>query len=181
MKVYVHLANGFEEIEATTVIDVLRRAEIDVETVSITGDLLVTGAHGVGVKADKLIDDVNYDSGDMIVLPGGMPGTTNLGNCSKLIEQVKKYNDQKKWVGAICAAPMILGENGLLEGKTAVIYPGMEEHLKGAELGNNKVEVDGNIITSKGPGTAMDFALKLVEVLKDKDAVNKLKEEMLLS
>ena len=180
MKVYVHLANGFEEIEAITVVDVLRRAESDVETVSITENLWVTGAHGIGVKADQLINDIDYDSGKMIVLPGGLPGTTNLAENSKLIDQIKSYNNQNKWVGAICAAPMILGEKGLLEGKTAVIYPGMESHLKGAKVGRKNVEVDGNIVTSKGPGTAMEFAFKLVELLKGKEAIKQLKEEMLL-
>lgn len=180
MKVYVHLATGFEEIEAITVIDVLRRAEITAEAVSVTGEHLVEGAHGVVVKADLLFDEADYDSCDMIVLPGGMPGTTNLGAHKGLAEQLKKFAAQDRWLAAICAAPMILGETGLLKGKMAVIYPGMEKHLKEALIGEDKVVTDGRIVTSKGPGTAIDFAMALVEILKDKVAVSELRKAMLL-
>lgn len=178
--VYVHLATGFEEIEAVTIIDVLRRAQVDVETVSISGELLVEGAHGISVKADKLFENVDYANCEMMVLPGGMPGTTNLGSHGGLIKELKAFAAKGGKVAAICAAPMVFGEEGLLEGKRAVIYPGMESHLKGAIIGAGEVETDGNIITSKGPGTAMAFALALAEILKGTAAVDNLKEAMLL-
>jgi 4-methyl-5(b-hydroxyethyl)-thiazole monophosphate biosynthesis len=178
MKVFVHFANGFEEIEALTVVDVLRRADIDTKMVSVTGDLMVTGAHGITLKADFLYDNADYKNCDMIVLPGGMPGTTSLAEHQGLVKEIKNFDNQKKWIAAICAAPMIFGKLGLLEGKTAVIYPGMEQHLTGAKVGQHNVEIDGNIITSKGPGTAMEFAFTLVELLKDKATVKRLKESM---
>lgn len=178
--VYVHLATGFEEIEAITVIDVLRRAEVDVKTLSITGELSVEGAHGIFVKADTLFEDANYKDCEMMVLPGGLPGTTNLGAHEGLIKELKAFEAKGGKIAAICAAPMVFGEEGLLEGKTAVIYPGMESHLKGAKIGTNDVEIDGNIITSKGPGTAMSFALALAGVLKGPAMVDSLKEAMLL-
>lgn len=181
MKVYVHLATGFEEIEAVTIIDVLRRAEIDVESVSVTGSDTVVGAHGVSVKADVLFEDADYENCEMIVLPGGIPGTPNLESHEGLAEEIKKFANEGRKLAAICAAPMILGEQGLLEGKTAVIYPGMESHLKGATIGSRSVEIDGSFITSKGPGTAMDFALALVGILKDEMTVKTLKGAMLLN
>ena len=180
MKVYVHLAVGFEEIEAITVVDVLRRAGVQAETVSITGDHLVAGAHGISVTADLLFEEADYDSCDMIVLPGGMPGTTNLGAHRGLVEKLERFAGQGRWLAAICAAPMVFGEAGLLKGRTAVIYPGMEAHLKGARTGKKPVEIDGKIITSKGPGTAMAFAFALVEVLKDKATAEALKKAMLI-
>jgi 4-methyl-5(b-hydroxyethyl)-thiazole monophosphate biosynthesis len=180
MKVYVHFANGFEEIEALTVVDVLRRAEIHTETVSVSGDLIVTGAHGVPVQTDILFNEADYNNCLMIVLPGGMPGTTNLAAHEGLSKKIKEFADDKKWIAAICAAPMVFGEIGLLKGKTAVIYPGMEKYLIDAKIGRNNVEVDGAVITSKGPGTAIEFALTLVKVLKGISAVNQLKSAMLL-
>ncbi len=180
MKVYVHLATGFEEIEAITVIDVLRRADIDVESISITGDKLVVGAHGIGVEADQVFEKANYENCQMIILPGGIPGTPNLNAHKGLMNEIRNFASSDRLLAAICAAPMILGEAGLLKGKTAVIYPGMEIHLKDAEIGKDTVAIDGNIITSKGPGTAMDFALAIVGLLKDQGAVDDLKSAMLL-
>ena len=181
MKVYVHFANGFEEIEALTVVDILRRAGIHTETVSVSGDFMVTGAHGVPVQTDILFDEADYENCSMIVLPGGMPGTTNLATHEGLTQKIKEFANSKKWIAAICAAPMVLGELGLLKGKTAVIYPGMEEHLINAKIGRNNVEIDEMVITSKGPGTAIEFALTLVKVLKDMSTVNQLKSAMLLA
>ncbi len=166
MKVYLHLAEGFEEIEAVTVVDVLRRADIDVETVSISGKKEVTGAHKITVTADKLFKEINYDKGTMIVLPGGMPGTLNLGNHAGLTEKIKAYAKQDKWLAAICAAPMVLGRLGTLNQKSATCYPGFEKELSGANyLASVPVVQSGKIITSRGPGTAILFALKIVEVL----------------
>lgn len=181
MSVLIHFANGFEEIEALTVVDVLRRADIDAKMVSITGDFLVTGAHGVTVKTDQLFDGIDYGSCEMIVLPGGMPGSKNLGAHEELTEKIVEFAAKGKWIAAICAAPMVFGELGLLEGKTAVIYPGMESHLYGAKVGDKNVEVDGKIITSKGPGTAMQFSLALVEALMGKETAKNLAVSLLVS
>ncbi|GAB1477188.1 DJ-1/PfpI family protein [Bacillota bacterium] len=181
MKVYVHLATGFEEIEAVTVIDVLRRAGIDTESVSVTGDLSVKGAHGITVEADLLFDSADYKNCGMIVLPGGMPGTTNLGAHEGLMREIRAFAAQGKYLAAICAAPMVFGEAGLLQGKKAVIYPGMEAHLKGALVGKGAVESDDKIITSKGPGTAYDFAFAIVETIKGAEAAAVLRKAMILA
>ncbi len=180
MKVYLHLADGFEEIEALTVVDVLIRANISAETVSITGKREVIGAHNVIVTADKVFEETDYDDGNMIVLPGGVPGTTNLEQHSGLMEIIKAYEKQGKWIAAICAAPRVLGDLGLLNNKAATCYPGYEDRLKGAIISSANVVQSGNIITSRGPATAMLFALKLVEVLDGPDKVNMIKEDMLV-
>lgn len=178
--IYIHLADGFEEIEAITVADVLRRAGITIKTVSMTGKLNVRGAHDISVMADLLFENANYGDCEMIVLPGGMPGTTNLASHQDLAKQIVSFANSGKWVAAICAAPMILGELSLLKGKKATIFPGMEEHLLGAKFTSEKVVVDGNIITSKGPGTAMEFALKLVEIVKGDQMTASLRKAMLV-
>lgn len=166
MKVYVILADGFEEIEAVTVVDVLRRAKIDVTTVSISKHKEVVGAHSITIYADVLFNRESLKDGDMIVLPGGMPGTTNLGAHVGLALIIKEYAEKDKWLAAICAAPSVLGKMGLLKGKAATCYPGCEGDLLGARYGIDRVIVDGKIVTSRGPGTAIDFSLKLVEILK---------------
>jgi 4-methyl-5(b-hydroxyethyl)-thiazole monophosphate biosynthesis len=173
-QVCVFLGSGFEEIEALTVVDILRRSNIEVTTVSIIGDLEVTGAHDITVVADKLFNDIDYQEVQMLVLPGGMPGTRNLQNHKGLHKQLLQFERQKKWIAAICAAPGILGKMGFLQGKRAVCYPGVENQLTGASITKNKVEIDGNIITGRGMGTAIDFALQLTAVIKDE----KLKEEV---
>lgn len=164
--IYVHLAEGFEEIETLTVVDILRRAEISVKTVSMEKTLEVKGAHGISVKADIMFSDADYEECEMIVLPGGMPGTSNLMKNEDLLNRIKEFNQAGKNIAAICAAPMILGEIGMLAGKKATIYPGMENHLNQGEYKDMPVVIDGNIITSKGPATAMRFGLELVGVLK---------------
>ena len=177
---FVHLAEGFEEIEAITIVDVLRRAGIEVNTVLITNNKAVTGSHNITVLADILFEDANYTNCEMIILPGGMPGTTNLAGHEGLIKHIQFFANNGKWIAAICAAPMVLGTLLLLTGKQATIYPGMELHLLGAKHSSEKVVVDEKIITSKGPGTAMDFALKLVEVFKGDQTVNSLRKAMIL-
>ena len=162
-KINVFFANGHEEIEGLTVIDLLRRAGLDVSIVSINDTLEVTGSHNITIIADKLISDVNFNDGDMIVLPGGMPGTTNLGHCKLLTEQLKKYNDNKKMIAAICAAPSVLGSLEILEGKSATCYPGFEDKLTGAACLNSGVVKSQNIITASGLGTAIDFSLTIIE------------------
>ncbi len=180
MNVYVHLAEGFEEIEALTVVDVLRRAGIDVQTVSVTGKKEVAGSHQVKVVTDLLFEDADYSRAGMIVLPGGMPGTVNLEKHEGLRGKIIEFNDKGKWLAAICAAPSVLGKLGLLGGKTATCYPGFEKYLSGAKTSENPVEVSGNVITSRGPGTAIYFALEIVRAIKGEEVAKKLKEGMIV-
>ena len=176
--VYVHLANGFEEVEALTIVDLLRRADIPVQTVSIA-EKVVIGAHKIPVVADLLFDEADYENCLMIVLPGGMPGTVNLENHQGLSSIIDEFYQQKKHISAICAAPMILGHKGYLYNKIATIYPGMEDELGDVmEKSKDKVAVDGNIITGRGPGCAMAFALKIIEVIKGHSKMLEIKEEL---
>ena len=178
-KVIVFLAEGFEEIEAISIIDVLRRAEVSVTTVSISKDKQVKGAHNVPVVADKLFDEVDFASYDMIVLPGGMPGAKNLQEHEGVRKQIEAFEKDKQ-IGAICAAPMILGGMGLLKGKRATCYPGFEAELIEAKITDEAVTVDGNITTGKGPAFAMQFALQLVETLAGKGTRNEVSNGLLL-
>lgn len=173
-KVCVFLATGYEELEALSVVDLLVRAKIDVDMVSVSDSLSVTSSHGVRVMMNKTIKDVDFKAVDMIVLPGGMPGTRNLEETEKLMAHVDDFVASGRWVSAICAAPTILGHRGHLKGKTACCYPGMEDQLEGAMVSYDKVCVDGRIITSRGVGCALDFALKIVEVLKGKEQADAL-------
>ncbi len=168
--VYVHLATGFEEVEALTVIDLLRRAGIEVKSVSITGNKRVMGTHDIPVEADIVYEEADYGECEMIVLPGGLPGADYLGEHEGLVKQIRDFAEKGKYLAAICAAPQVFGAQGVVEGRKATIYPGMEDCLKGALPQNEIVVADGNVITSMGPATAMPFALKLIEVLKGKDA-----------
>ncbi|MDO5522572.1 MAG: DJ-1/PfpI family protein [Bacteroidia bacterium] len=164
-KVALFLANGFEEIEALGTIDVLRRAQIPLQTVSVTGDRNVTGAHDITVLADTTFAELDFSAIDVLVLPGGMPGAKHLNEHEELKQRVKEYAEKGEIVAAICAAPMILGGLGLLDGKKATCYPGFEPELLGAKTVGEKVVVDGNLITGKGPGLVFDFALQLVETI----------------
>ena len=180
-KVIVFLAEGFEEIEAISVIDILRRAEITVQSVSITGNQAVLGVHGIRVEADILFEDANFSDADMLVLPGGGPGSNNLNKHENLKSVIAEQNKKGKWLAAICAAPLVLGEMGLLQGKKATCFPGKEPSLIGAILQNEAVVVDGNIITGKGPGFTTIFALQIVEELQGKTKANEVKASLLLS
>jgi 4-methyl-5(b-hydroxyethyl)-thiazole monophosphate biosynthesis len=177
--VYLILANGFEETEAVTVVDILRRADIQIKTVSIMEDRLVYGAHGMGLEADTLFKEVDFGTCSMAVLPGGMPGTLNLCNYKPLSEELMALNNEGKPLAAICAAPMVLGRLGLLKGKRATIYDGMEEELAGADYINKDVVADKGIITSKGPGTAMIFALSLVAYIKGEEKAAEVRAALL--
>lgn len=179
--VYIHLATGFEEVEALTAADILRRAKVQAMMVSVTGEKTVSGAHGIEVCADLLFENADYDRCQMIVLPGGMPGTKNLAAHSGLCDKLREFDRKGKLIGAICAAPMVLGGLGLLKDRKATIYPGMEEYLAGAVHEDGKVVTDENIITSMGPGTAMDFALALVERLCSADAAKELREDLIFN
>ena len=171
-KVYVFLAEGFEEVEALTPVDLLRRAGIDTQTVSIGNSLTVTGRSDITVKADLLFEEADPDSADMLVLPGGMPGTRYLMAHKGLENALKKAAASGRYTAAICAAPSVLAAHGILNGKKATSYPGFEGKL--AEGGASptdaeEVVTDGTVITSRGAGTAIPFALKLIEVLKGKE------------
>ncbi len=173
-KVFIFMAEGHEEIEALTVVDLLRRAGIEIEMVSITSNSLVPGSHGITTVCDKLIEQINFDEADMLVLPGGMPGTLNLGLCQSLMEQIHKFDAAGKGLAAICAAPTVFGKAGLLQGKKATCYPGMEGDLQGAIVSADNVCHDGHIITSRGMGTAIPFALEIVRTFQGDEAAEKL-------
>lgn len=162
-KVGVFFAEGFEEVEALTVVDLCRRAGLETDMVSVSGVNQVNGSHGIGIRTDLLISEVDFESLDMIVLPGGDRGTHNLEANLVLMKQVDSFVRQGKMVAAICAAPSILGHKGYLKGRKACCYPSYETHLIGAEVTQNKVEKDKNIITGRGVGVAFDFALEIVE------------------
>ena len=173
-RVSVFLADVFEEIEGLTVVDLLRRAGVEVTTVSITGDLTIHGAHKIDVKADALFEDVDYTKEDMVVLPGGMPGTLNLGVHAGVESVLKEFYANEKYIGAICAAPSVLGKYGILEGRKATSYPGFEEQLVGAEYVTEPVAVSDFVITSRGLGTALDFSLALIEKLVGKEMADQI-------
>ncbi len=172
---YIFLADGFEEIEALAPIDILRRAGKQVTIVGVTGKT-VTGAHGINIAADVTIDSSSKDNIEMIILPGGMPGADNLQNSAGVNEYINLAVKSGAYIAAICAAPKILGALGLLEGKKAVCYPGFEGELKGADVLDKRIVCDGKIITAVGMGAAVEFALKLVEVLASKELSEKLKK-----
>lgn len=173
-KLGVFMADGCEEIEALTVVDLARRAGIEVAMISVTGEKLVKGAHGINFQIDIPAEYMDFDMLDGIVLPGGMPGTLNLGKNEYVQKIIAQFASEGKLVSAICAAPSVLGEAGLLKGKKATSYPGFEDKLLGAEICTDAVVVDGNIITSRGMGTAIDFALAIIEYLVDKETADKL-------
>ncbi|MEI6754204.1 MAG: DJ-1 family glyoxalase III [Paludibacter sp.] len=176
MKVFVFLADGFEEIEALVPIDIFRRADIETITVSITDDKLVRGAHNISVLTDSLFSETDFSEIDLIYLPGGMPGTKNLDAHQGLKNLIQDISDKNTNIAAICAAPSILGKMNLLKGKKAICFPGFENELYGAVLSTEKVVKSGNISTAKGAGVALEFALKLVEELKGKEVSAKIAE-----
>ena len=178
--IFVFLAEGFEEIEALTPVDVLRRAGLSVQTVSIMDEQMVTGAHGVPVLADTMFAEIQPEDAEMILLPGGLPGATNLDAHDGLSRMILDFAAAEKPLAAICAAPLVLGNRGLLQGKRATCYPGFETYLQGAEYTAALVEKDGNIITGKGPGAAMEFAFAIVEKYCGIDKVNELKQGMMI-
>ncbi len=177
-KVYAFLAQGYEEVEALTAIDLLRRAGIETVIVSVTDSLEVVSSHNVCIKADIMFDDI-VEEADMLMLPGGMPGTTNLAAHQGLAKLIMEYYEKGKYLSAICAAPIVYGGLGLLDGRKATCYPGNETGLEKAEYLLDNVVVDGQFITSRGLGTAIDFGLKLVEILVDKGTANNLSKQII--
>ena len=177
--VCLFLADGFEEIEALATVDVLRRAGVQVTTVSINPTEMVTGAHGIPVVADVVFERAECANADMLVLPGGMPGAANLDAHEGVCSALKAHAESGKYLAAICAAPMVLGHLGLLVGKKATCYPGFESHLEGAEYTAAPAEVDGNVITGRGPAAVFPFAYALAEALVGKEVVAQVKAGML--
>ena len=175
---YVFLADGFEEIEALAPVDVMRRAGLSVTTVSIMGRREVLSAQGVPVIADALMGDFSLSDADAVVLPGGLGGTENLSASAAVREEVERMNNAGKLIAAICAAPMVFGRMGILQGKRATCYPGCEGDLKGAQYTAANVEIDGNIITACGPGVSFDFGFAIVAHFCGKDAVSLLRSQM---
>ena len=178
-KVYEFLATGFEDIEALIPLDIMRRAGVDFKTVSITGDLYVESAHGVSIKADMLIEDADMSDADLIMLPGGLPGATNLNAHNGVKKAIIEQNARGKMIGAICAAPMVLGGIGLLQGRRATCYPGFETYLEGAEYTHELCTVDGNITTGEGPAAALPYAYTLLAALTDRQTADQVAEGMM--
>ena len=162
-KIGVFFAPGYEEIEALTVVDLCRRAGIETLMVSVTDEKNVMGSHGIDVVMDQVFEEVDFDSLDMIVLPGGLPGTTNLEGHEGLMEQMNRFYESGKGIAAICAAPSIFGHRGYLKGRNACSYPSFESHLEGAKVSSRSVEISEHVITSRGMGCAIDFGLAIVE------------------
>jgi len=177
-KIAVLLADGFEEIEAISVIDILRRAEQNVIIVGVTGSI-VTSARGVKIIADELIANIKPSDLDMVILPGGKGGADNLNESQQVTNLIIQLNEEGKYIGAICAAPFVLAEKGLLTGKDATSYPSFKEKLSMANYKEDRTVVYENIITSKGPATAADFAFELLEKLTDKEKIEEIKKGML--
>ena len=180
--VLVPLAQGCEELEAVTIIDLLRRAEIDVVVAGVDNQP-VKASHGVTFLPDTTLDEALRTEYDMIVLPGGLPGADNLNNDARIQSVLKKMHDSGKFIGAICAAPAVLGRAGLLRGKRATSYPGFLDKMDLPEVQytGSPVERDGTIITSRGPGTAMDFALEIIEALRGADVRKKVEKSLVRS
>lgn len=173
----VFLANGFEEVEALTPVDFLRRCELDVKMVGVGGPVM-TGSHGISVVCDLTASELSLDEVEAVILPGGMPGTLNLEASDEVKAAIKFCADQGKFVAAICAAPSILGHMGLLQGKKAVCFPGFEDQLTGASYVNAPVVRDGNMITAKGAGAASQFAFALAEVFCSPERAKALRESV---
>lgn len=176
--IYMFLANGFEEVEALCPLDLLRRAGLKVTTVGVGGDMIL-GSHGIPVQAD-MPDTLYRDAKpEMIILPGGMPGSRHLDESRTVDAALRAAASGGAYLAAICAAPMILGKRGYLEGKQAICFPGFEEHLKGAVIADKRVVRDGKVITAAGMGVALEFGLALVAALKGQEAADGLRRAVL--
>ncbi len=177
-RVMVLLAENHEEVEALMPVDLMRRAGLEVVLVSVTGQLEVTGSHNITVKTDALLENVTAEEADAVMLPGGMPGTLNLRDNALVEKLVTDMYGAGKIVSAICAAPIVLGKYGILEGRKATCYPGFEEQLNGGEFVDEMAVVDGNVITSRGLGTSMEFGFALIEQLVSKEAANEVRKQI---
>lgn len=180
-KVYEFIANGNEEIEALTVIDVLRRGGVEAQTVSVTGSEYAECSHGVVIKCDTTIEAADLSDADFLLLPGGLPGATNLLEHEGVRQAIMRQAKEGKKVGAICAAPMVLGDLGLLRGKRATCYPGFEKYMDGADYTAELFTVDGNIITGCGPAATLPYSYAILEMLTDHETAEGLKEGMMFN
>ena len=175
-KIAVFFADGCEEIEGLTVVDMLRRANLDVVSVSVTGSREVHGSHNITFFADTTFEEAAVDTFDGAILPGGAVGTENLGAHKGVVSVVKKFAEEGKLVGAICAAPSVLGANGILQCRRATCHPGWEDKLIGADVAFENAVTDGNLITSRGMGTSIDFSLAIIAKLADEDVLSQVKK-----
>ena len=180
MRAYLFLATGFEEIEAVATIDILRRGGVEVTAISITGNLSVLGVHEISVTADKLFEQADFSDGNVFILPGGGPGSFMLNDHKALKQLLVQQHEQNKWIAAICAAPLVLGGLGLLKGKKAICYPGMESYIQGAVLTDQPAVIDGNIITGKGPGLVFDFGLTILAALQGQEVADNVAGDLLI-
>ena len=174
-KVYIFLADGVEEIEALTVVDLLRRVGIDITLISIEENVDIYGSHGIVFSADKVFDEVSFEDVDMLILPGGTQGAKKLGKHVELMDKVKEFDKEGKMIAAICFAPTVLAAHDLLRGRRATCYPALSENLTGGLYEESSVVVDGNLITSRGLGTSIDFALAIIEHFKGISVAEELK------
>lgn len=179
MKPMIFLAEGFEESEALLPLDILRRGGLDAITVSVTSDRIVKSSHGVQVVADALISEISAEDVQMIILPGGLPGATNLDECQSLDKMIMDFASKGKSLAAICAAPMVYGKRGLLKGKKATCYPGFDKYLDGAEYTGALVECVDNFILGKGPAAAAEFGFAILEKLAGREKANEVRKGML--
>ena len=177
-KIGMMVANGYEEVEMLTVVDLLRRAGMTCDIISVSGEKELTSSHKVTVIADLLYEEADFDSYDALAIPGGMPGTTNLGAHAGVCEQLKKAYADGRMIAAICAAPTVFGKLGLLEGKKAICYPGMEDQLTGAEVTYEPAGRDGIIISCRGLGSAIDFGLAIIAFYEGEEAAAALAEKI---
>ena len=179
----IFLATGYEEVEMLTVVDMLRRAKISIDMVSITDQKEVTSSHNVTITADKTLSEVNFEEAEMLILPGGIPGTPNLRACTALCEQIIfsaiRFAANGKKVAAVCAAPTVLGDLGILEGKKATCYPSFADKLATGDYVKQPVVTDDNVITSRGMGTCIEFAGAIIAALKDKATADAVKEAII--
>ena len=178
MKVAVYFATGYEEVEALSVVDILRRGGIEVLMVGADGQKAVSSRNHVSINMDALVEEINHDEIDMMVLPGGVPGVNHLAENEILVKQLKEFKEKGKWLAAICAGPSILGNLGLLKGEQATCYPGYEEQLLGCEYLKEPVVVSNHIITAVGAGASLDFGYKILEMLKGKELSDKIRAAM---
>lgn len=177
---YLVLTDGYEEIEAITTLDILRRCGVEVTTISITGKRLIDGAHNISFMADNKFRRNELEEGQGIILPGGMPGATNLLSSEALKRLLVHLNGSNRLIAAICAAPMVLGRLGLLQGRRATCYPGFEQDLRGAQVTGNMVEEDANIITGRGPAAAVEFAFTIAARFVSPAIIERVKHDMLI-
>ena len=181
MNTAIFFADGFEEIEGLTVVDMFRRAGIPIQTVSISDSLTVTGSHDIKVQADCLLADFDFNTVEMLILPGGMPGTTNLSKCEPLCDALMQFSRQGRYLAAICAAPSILGSLGILNGRVATCYPGFEKFMTGATYTAELFTTDGNIITGEGPAATFPYSYEILRMFKGDETVQSLKDGMMYS